>query len=596
MKFRDLRRKDVLAPAAAIAASLVVQGMVLGSGFLDDDFLYFYESQKRGFLAVVTRPFGNHFMAFFKFVVALLHALFGLHAGWYFAIVLLTHLANVALLYSIVRALSRSESVAGLAAALWGSAPAFQGTLQWFSAYSHMLSTTAVLWPLWEMARAAEARRPPTAWALIRTSLALFAGSATMLTGSVTAAIFPAVALILLPRESAPLRTALWLLPSALASTLTVAWFAGGNVTMRGLLSPAPTIFVFLALIAYAVGMVIAGPLVTIHADGKGIGLFPWGSCDAAVAVSAVFFLALFGVVAWRLVRGEWTERRVLLAVLVLAGTLYASIAVGRSWLAFGNSLTWIATRDRYHYDANPGLIIAIAVAVARLRPPLAWSPKRPVAILLVALAGAYVAASCLVARTTYVGGQWVRQRWARDVMDRTDGAIRELAAHIPKGGVLYLRNDPFAAASLVYALGAPQADFPGIGAYWIIAHGVDPVDGRTIRFVEENAQLLETIRAQSRPEVASMFVAPKDVARVNAPMRTIDASPLPSLNPWGRPRFYRLPRQGQAAAQMACRESCRPNTMVRYSQEHGCECTAAPGAMASEPAKPPAPTRTAVP
>jgi hypothetical protein len=464
-------------------------------------------------------PFGSHFMASFKLVVAALRAIFGMHPEWYFAVVLSTHLVNVALLYSIVRALGGSEWIAGIAAGIWGSTPAFQGTLSWFSAYSHVLSTTAGLCALREMARAAESRQPPTAWALLRTSVVMFVGAATMLTGSITAAIFPAVALVLLPRESRPWRTALWLLPSALLSTLLVVHFTRGSGPTW--IAPGNATRVFFDSLAYAVGMSVAAPLVTAHPYETGMGLFAGGSCVMAVEASWVVFSLALAAVVWRLVRGDWTERRGLLAVLGLAIALYASVALGRSAAPLGHSLEWIATRDRYHYDANPGLVIAVAIAIAKFLPRREWSPK-PIAFICIA--GVWLAANTAVTTSPYLGLVRARQTWTRDVMDLTDAAIRDLAFRVSNDRAVYVRNDAFAPASLVYRLGTPRADFPGIGAYWVVSHGVHPLNGHTIRFVEGDARLLQTIRDQSRPEVAAMFVAPQDVARAGAGarMRTI--------------------------------------------------------------------------
>jgi len=335
---------------------------VLGADFIDDDFLYFYELKKLGTLPSILHPFGQHFMASFKLIVAVLQGAFGMHPRGYFALVLLTHLVNVLLVYGVVRALGRSTTMATAAAFLWGSAPAFQSTLAWFSAYSHMLSTTTTLLALWVLGRTVEKRRPPTAGTLVWLNLILLVGSSTMLTGSIAAILFPIVALLLLPRESAPVRSALALLPATLTTIAILAYCSSrGGPTW---ISPINVLAVFPQLVAYGLGMVFAGPLVTVHNIEGAMGIFARGSFATAVTISAVPALALLGVVARRIRRGDERERRALLAMLMLAGGLYAGIAIGRSALIPEHQTAWMATRDRYHYDANPALVIAVAVAL----------------------------------------------------------------------------------------------------------------------------------------------------------------------------------------------------------------------------------------
>lgn len=105
---------------------------------------------------------------------------------------------------------------------------------------------------------------------------------------------------------------------------------------------------------------------MTLDANERALGLLGGGLGETVLIASAPFFLPIAGIIAWRLFRGDWQERRVLLAFLALAGLLYAAIALGRSGLQA--SLGRIATRGRYHYDANVCLVIAAALAIARLR------------------------------------------------------------------------------------------------------------------------------------------------------------------------------------------------------------------------------------
>jgi hypothetical protein len=515
-----------LAPACAIVASLVVHGMAVGSDFIDEEIVSFYQ------LAVapadfLMSPHGGHFTGSYGLVVLALRALFGSSPGPFFALVLSTHLLNVFLLYGVVRSLTRSVGVAGLAAGLWGSAPAFQGTLQWFSAYDHMLGVTAMLWALFETARAAEARRSLTGWELARTNFLLFAGAAAALNGTLVAVLFPAVAFFLLPRDSGPRRTALWFLPAALASLVVVGWVASGAIlasfdqTPSGDpgLSMGDVAMRFGRLALYGVGVVFAGPLVTASAGRTTMGLLGIESVDMMTGLCAVFFLPVLGLVTFGFVHGDRTDRRALLALLGLAVALYASVAIGRSRFDAVDTMV----QDRFHYDATPPMVAAIAIALANSGLQLRWPTRRGGAIALGILASGWLAADWLTARTTWLHGGG-RQEWTRDWMDIADGAILLLLSRTPGQEPLHLRNDPFRPAELLYAMGLPRFRFPGIGAWWITAHGLEGVNGRRIRFVEEDAALLEEIRARSPAAVSSMFVSPEDVVGARGSVRTIEA------------------------------------------------------------------------
>lgn len=501
---------------AAVAASLAAHGWALGSGFFDDDFVYFFELEKLGTLSSMFHPFGQHFMASFKLIVASFKVVFGMdHPVIYFAIMLATHILNVVMLYCVTVKLGRSSTVAAAAALLWGSAPAFQPTLAWFSAYSHMLSTTAALAALNELASASAAGRPPTIASLLRLNLIVVAGGATMLTGSVTALVFPLVTFLFLPRESSPMRSALALMPAALATLGFLVGFPERNVATW--VAPYNALVTFPKLVAYGVGLVVASPLVTVHGFFQQMGIFSVGSPYSAVMVSAAVAAPFLGVALWRILQGEPRERHAILGLLALSGALYGAIAVGRSAITFGNSLSWVATQDRYHYDANPALVIAIAVALAG-----AWPLRQPAMRwrVVVAFVGvAWVVANSYLAYDLSPG---VRQAWTRGVMDVTDAAIRAIATHSPDRGTVFIRNEPFAPYALIHSLGIGYADSPGIAGYWIAFHGSRRLGNREVRFVEADRDRLHAIRRGARPEIAAMFVDPAAVEALGGQVRTL--------------------------------------------------------------------------
>ena len=514
--------------AAAVAATLVVHGVALGSDFLDEDLRHLFDSQQLDAVTFVLTPYGNHFCAFFRLCAGLLHWTFGVHAVAYFAVMLATHALHVALLYGILRVLTLSDFVAAVGAGIWGATPAFQGSLQWFSAFSHMLAATAILYPLWELSQARRERRPPTTGALVRISIAVFLGAGTEFTGSLTAVFFPLLAFAFLPRDSAPSRTALLLLPASVASFLVVLAFTWeANSKAPWFFSWGPVLTMFTELSGYGLALLVVGPFATLNArDATWLFGVP---ANAALVASLVLLVPFVGLVLYRLVRGDWDERRLLLASVGMALLLYAAVAAGRSGLTFGQSLAQMATRDRYHYDASIGLVIALSLAVAKTFPGLAWPSTRPAQVLAAGLAAAWTIAGHLAAKATYfdAGG---RQKWTADWTTITETTLRLFLTRVPASRTVYVRNDYFKPEYVQYAMGMPYSAFPGIGAYWIVAHGAGAFGARNIRFVEMDPKRLRKIRARSVPEVGGMFVSPREVALAQGEIRTIEADAPPGV------------------------------------------------------------------
>lgn len=512
----ELRRRRPVLLAAVIGASMAVQGMAVLSNFDAEDLRHLYQSRALATSAHLLLPCDGYFCATFRVVTALMHGIFGVHPVAFYALVLLTHLANAALLFAVIRALGPSKLVAFGAAALWGAAPAFQGTLQDFSAYSHVLAASATLWSLWEIARAVEARRPPSAWAVLRTNLVLAAGAATGLDGAVTAIVFPIVTYFLLRPESAPRPTAALLLP---ASALSLVAVSVNAARLNGLSSISAAV-TFFRLVVYGAGALVAGPFVTLDPRGA-LALFDRGSPTIAVYLSLPFFCALGFVIVRRLVQSEPVERRVILGMLGLSAAAYLGALGARSSLPFDASSVWAASR--YQYGATFGLVVALALAVNAIRSEWSWPQRRFVRIgLALSLAG-WVAVCFVAARRTY-GRDGGDRQWTRDSADLVMDSLRLSISRCPSGDVLYVENDPFRPASPPDAPGTSRADFPGIAAYWIASAGTDDILARTIRFVERDGRLLREVRRRSLPDVSRMFVPPEAVERAHAPMHSIAA------------------------------------------------------------------------
>ena len=146
-------------PLVAALAAIVTAAPILRAYFVADDFDYLYRFANYGpALTVLAAPQGGHLCLARNAFFFLTFRLFGMHAAWYFATVLVTHVANVLLLYTLVRRLTDSALLACFGAVLFAVNPANIGTLGWYSASCHAMAATFVLAALLLLApRAGEA-------------------------------------------------------------------------------------------------------------------------------------------------------------------------------------------------------------------------------------------------------------------------------------------------------------------------------------------------------------------------------------------------------------------------------------------------------
>src|SRR5262245_33602099 len=134
---RSIRALALVAALVAVAAS----APLLRVYFCTDDFEHLYRFANYGpTLAVLAAPHGGHLCLVRNPVFAFNYALFGMHAAWFFATVLVTHVANVLLLFAFVRRVTGSASLACFGAVMFAVSPANAGTLGWYSVYGHALA------------------------------------------------------------------------------------------------------------------------------------------------------------------------------------------------------------------------------------------------------------------------------------------------------------------------------------------------------------------------------------------------------------------------------------------------------------------------
>ena len=508
-----------------LLASAWVQSPLLSSGFYADDFLWLYRIENLPWLEFVLKTHGGHLLHTRNAAFWACHELFGLEPSGYLWAGLLTHVLNVALLFVVIERLTRRPPVAALIAGLWGMAPIHQEALRWASVHGHVFAATFVLGTLADMARLVARRRSPTSWAMVRWSLLLVGAATSFGTGLGVALVFFAIAWLILPPDSRRGRTAL--LFAILTVTLTVVYvFATLTAAINlmnfarerspSLVSVELNVFksipLWSNLVAYGLTTLVLGPLLTWTREGDVAGPLRGVELGQALfwayAVSGMVLLAL----VWACRRAGSTRLRQILGFALLAGCAYGTIAVARAPLmvVLQVSIPWIATTARYQYLPQLGLAMALGLALSEaVARPLSRSwPSRPRWLVPVALAAVLAMVVPFYAAGARRVGTQIGAGWRQAVADVVTEVQRRAHA-VPPGAPCYIPNQKFQDWGVVVA---PEEEFPGWAAVFVLTHASDSVDGRRVFFVESNEKLVALLRRNPTARIARLVVTPEEM------------------------------------------------------------------------------------
>jgi len=497
---------------ATLVATVVVQSASLDAFFYEDDYLHLFGLANGPTSQALFTTLGGHVMLVHKALLWVMYRVFGFESGLYFAAIVVLHLVNVFLLFDVLRRLTSSPLVSAVGASLWGVLPLNNGALGWISVFGQVMATTAILWLLRDVARLAEQKREPNALAFVRWgALVLVAGMSQGL-GMVIGATVALYVWLLLPVESARLRTALLLLPLVvllpMLHKVVLALGEGSGVVIS---KPSAALTLFLAMMSYGTMSVLLGPVLTADQGSRAIdvlgGAVGVEGLVLAYALAGFAFVVLGGLFC----RATPTHRRQMLAFLLLACAAYGVLALGRAWVVgwHGTRFEQLVTEPRYAYFPTLALSGLVALGLGTL--PARWLSARPW-IGFSALC-AWLAVVVAPARITAANLANERHVTARTQAEEALSVVRAEASASPSADEAYITNDPFAGTAISMALGIKARGFPGLAALWVVANPDDSVDGRRLRFVEHDHALVETIRAE-RPgtRIAQLLVHPEEV------------------------------------------------------------------------------------
>jgi hypothetical protein len=512
--------------ALAVGVSLAVHAPVLDSWFHNDDLLHLYQLANFGFVEFVMAAYGGHLYAVRNAVFATAHGLFGLWSSGYLALLLLTHLVNVALLFAVLRSFFGVAALAGLGALLWGIAPVHRGVLGWYSAHGIALTATILLWLLLDLARARSGslqitRARTLGWAALLLAAALSYG-----VGVALAIFFPLVARLLLPEGALDRRGFAILLLVALATPLlyaglwTLPTLEGGE-RGRGLqltvLYPPAWLYMLrtiTALFGYGFASLLLGPFVALGREdplnaamlARRVGAGPLAALDVESVSVGLGLLGGAFLVGVLLVssRVRRDERRLLLGFAAVGAIGYGMIAVGRAFwgMMLQTAPEVLATTARYQYIGSIAVCLFLCWGLLRLRPR---GPRGR----LVAVIGLSIGVAIQIAASTPILDRMTPSNpRARPEFERFEKIVARAAATSPSDATVYVRNRPFNSVDL----GPERPEhFPGYAAVWVLSQESDEIEGRPIRFVEQDTAMVARLRAGRDDRVTRLVVTPAE-------------------------------------------------------------------------------------
>jgi hypothetical protein len=495
-----------------LLSSAIVQSVAVTYYFMRDDFLHLYQVANLPLKDSLMTPHGGHLCVVLNFVFYGFLRLFGVNSLPHSTLMLVTHLVNVALLYHVLLSFTNKRSLSSVLSTLWGICPIHQGSLAYFSVYGHVIAVTFLLVFLLDLGRLRMGRLPFRPSLILRWPILLIGASLSFGVGVGAAMVSGACTWCLLYGVKERLKaTALLLclvvLVPAIYYGLHPLYYATPDGSLDRFNDPAfhqphlsiRTAAVLCGLVGYGFSSLLFGAV-----------LVPWPG-----AGPPLLYLASVGacLVAWAALRGASTAVRFQLAgVAMLLLAVCGVIALGRTVLVWREPLSFyqIVAVPRYCYA--PSMICAIFSALVAAR--VGWPREersRSRGILVACLSVA--ALGMLVASQRAAKAVMPQHRQDRDVRREYETILHsavEMAAAIPSGAALYVRNVPTEAISIA-SIDGVDGRFPGAAAVFVIGTRGNEVRGRRVYFVEADTGVVKALRRRSDTRISALLVTEEE-------------------------------------------------------------------------------------
>lgn len=470
--------------ALPIALSALVYFPITGNYFMRDDFIFLYRIVDWNRLEFLLTQHGGHILIARNALFWLFYALFGTAASWYFAVVLLTHLLNVYLLFAVLHGQTGNAPLACFGAALWGTCRVNEGALGWYAVYGQVVAATCFLWFLHRLTRIG-AGAPQSRCATLRWMLLLGVAATSFGTGLAMALVSPLLAWLLLPASRLRTVTVRALCAVSLAvpplyvGTQRVATYLYGTSSSFPLL--LATVSNPAMVGSFTAGLSLSG------IAGLCLGVFaPAGAFNPTSLLVAT--LLMTGTVAV-LARAPTAVRRRVAAYAIGALVCYGSVALGRGLFRSG-----AVGASRYQYMALLPVVLLLCEVVGFAT---SFLRAAQAAVLVVA-----ALATPLLSYRSYsppLDPAAAARRETEVVFQR----IQIRANAQPGNGPVCIRNEDFGSAK---TRNPTRALFPGWAALYAIFEPRNEIAGRRIYFLEEDEEVLA---AAARGRRTADLIAP---------------------------------------------------------------------------------------
>jgi hypothetical protein len=484
-------------PVVAGVAAVATSWPILGIYFFADDFEHLFNFANFGILDSIALPHSGHMCLVRNAVFYALFRLFGMRPTAFFAVALAVHVANVFLLFALVRRLTGSARLACVGAMLLAVSPANQGTLGWVSVHGHALAATFTLIALLLLAPREADAPPPTMGAAVGAAGCALAASQCFGTAIPVALALPALAVLLRPAILRARAAAAVLCTVPVLTVIAMLTI----YAQQSRVSPSTTAYGFSWWMKFAMDfrhiVPMVGNLLVVGAVSLVLGAaYPITRYPDAVAAGtgAVLAASVSGALIW----GSWNDRRVLIALLAVAVGGYFAVAAGRASfyaaLAPPDFLLRLYAEHslRYHYLSQVALAAVLCVGLAEARRHVSWSARTTT--LLFCAWGLWAVMTGILLQPPIARREEVRAAIARAL-----ASIAQDVERHPVGSTVCVPNVP-----------APLTlGFPGWVGIFMLYHREDQLDGRRVVFVSSDPGVLRLREVGGR--LPRLLVPPGD-------------------------------------------------------------------------------------
>jgi hypothetical protein len=510
-----VRVREFFALTLAVGLAVFAYRHIPQTYFVGDDFLNLYSlSNGESLLTYLMTPHGGHMLLVRNAVFAICHALFGQQAAGYYWLALLTHLVNVALLFFIIRHTTRSVGMAVFGAGLWGASPLHLGALGDYSVYGQILATTLIAWVLLRLARLTDLLNV-SAKELVAWAVALLASTMLFGVGIGAVFVFPFMLYILFPQDLRIKRTVFGFCLLAVLVFFLYAfslWFYGylaQKPEFAGSMAPA----IISMFPAFHSGVKYLFSLFSVGIVGGLLGVFVPGAL-LSVSATVPFAVSIFALVLNGFTWLPTFHRRQMIAWVLLAAASYGLITLARG--SFGGTATAAqasyvgATALRYHYTASLPLVAAACLAFSTFE---SWQIFRRIRGDLAVCVLLFLAVISLAIKPPVPEDkEWWRQQ-VRIVFD----SIESASSRFSPGQTAYIRNEIW--------LPLPYTEFPGRAGLFIALTEKNELDGRSIRFYEDNEDgRVDRLRRDSNTRISQLLITTSEYEQLKLAENSIES------------------------------------------------------------------------